>query len=82
MIQSRSGAIGAAIGGVALILVRVFVCFRSIERYYYAYGPATDDLAMRHINVTLEISAWAITVAFVVSGIILFRLAKVLNRSN
>jgi len=30
----------------------------------------------------LEISAWAIAVAFVVSGIILLRLAKTLNRSN
>jgi len=73
---------GAGIGGVAFILLGAFVCFRSLERYYYAYGPATDDLSSRHINMILEISAWVIAVAFVVSGIILLRLAKNLNRSN
>lgn len=72
---------GARIGGVAFILFGAFVCFRSLERYYYAYGPVTDDLSMRHINITLEISAWAISVAFVVSGIILLKLAKTVTRA-
>jgi hypothetical protein len=81
MIHSRSGGMGARIGGVAFILFGAFVCFRSLERYYYAYGPVTDDLSMRHINITLEISAWAISVAFVVSGIILLKLAKTVTRA-
>ena len=83
MIQWRkAGVCGAVIAGVALILFGAFVCFRSLERYYDAYGPVSDDLSTRHINMTFEMSAWAITVAFVVSGIVLLRLAKTLNRSS
>jgi len=78
----KAGVCGAAIAGVAFILFAAFVCFRSLERYYGAYGPVSDDLSTRHINVTFEISAWVIAVAFVVSGIILLRLAKTLNRSS
>jgi len=78
----RTGGWGVAIAGVAFILFGAFVCFRSLERYYDAYRPASDDLGMRHINMTLEIEAWAATAAFVVSGLILLRLARTLNRSS
>jgi len=79
----RTAGWGSAIAGIVFILFAALACFRSLERYYYAYyGPVTDDLTIRHINVTLEISAWAIAGAFVASGIILLRFAKTLNRSN
>jgi hypothetical protein len=73
---------GAAIAGVAFILFGAFGCLRSLQRYYYAYGPATDDLNMRVLRPTFEIEDWALTVAFIVSGFILLRLAKTLRRSN
>ena len=73
---------GAAIAGSAFILVGALACLRSLERYYYACGPATDDLNMRHINVTWEIEAWAVTVVFIVSGFVLLRLAETLRRST
>jgi hypothetical protein len=78
----KAGKCGAAIAGVALILFGAFACFRSLARYYDAYRPVSDDLSTHHINMTFEISAWAITVAFVLSGIILLRLAKTLSESS
>lgn len=74
---------GAAVTGIAFILFGAFVCFRAIERIYFSYvAPATDDLAMRHVRVMWEIGAWAIAVVFILSGLILLRLAKTLGRSN
>jgi hypothetical protein len=78
----RTAGWGAAIAGVAFILFGAFMRFRSLQRYYYAYGPATDDLNMRILRPTWEIEAWAATVDFIVSGFILLRLAKTLRRSN
>jgi hypothetical protein len=79
----KTARYGAAVTGIVLVLFGAFVCFRNIERYYYAYlAPATDDLTMRHVKVTWEIGAWAVAVAFVISGLILLRLAKTFMRSN
>jgi|HubBroStandDraft_2_1064218.scaffolds.fasta_scaffold3902967_1 hypothetical protein len=78
----RMAVWGAAIAGITFVLFGTFVCFRSLERYYYAYGPATDDLNMRHIKATLEIEAWAATAVFIIFGLILLRLAKTLRRLN
>jgi hypothetical protein len=72
----------AAIAGVAFILFGTFVCFRSLERYYYAYSPATDDLNTHHLKATLEIEAWVATVGFIALGFILLSLAKTLRRLN
>jgi hypothetical protein len=67
---------GAAIVGVMFLLFGAFVCFRSLQRYYGVYCPVSDDLSTRRINTTFEISAWAITVVLVVSGIILLELPR------
>jgi len=79
---AKNGGWGAAIAGIASILFGAFACFRSLERYYYAYGPATDDLEMLHIKATWEIEVWAVTVAFIAAGFILLRLAKILTSSD
>ena len=73
----------AVVTGITLILLGAFVCFRSVERYYDAYAtPASDDLTMRHINVTWELKAWAVAAVFVISGLILLRLARTLKKTN
>jgi uncharacterized membrane protein HdeD (DUF308 family) len=80
--RRRTAGWGSLIAGIVFILLGALMCFRSIERYYYAYGPATDDLDMRHIHMTWEIEAWAVTVTFVVFGTVLLRVAKTLNKSS
>jgi hypothetical protein len=81
-IWRRTAGWAAVAGGVASILLGAFVCFRSLQRYYYAYGPATDDLEMRHIKVTFEIEVCAVTLLVILSGFALLRLAKNLTRSG
>jgi hypothetical protein len=82
LFRIRTAVWGAAIAGIAFIVFGAFVCFRSLERYYYVYGPATDDLNMHHLKATLEIEAWVATVAFIALGFIFLRLAKALRRLN
>jgi hypothetical protein len=79
----KTGRWSAEFTGVAFLLLGAFACFRSLERFYYAYaGPVSDDLEMRHINVTWEIEAWAIAAGFVIIALLLLRLARKLGRPN
>lgn len=77
----RTAGYSTGIAGIAFILLGAVVCFRSLERYRDAYEPPSDDLMMCHINAIFEIEAWALVVAFVVSGLLLIKVAKTLGKS-
>ena len=82
LFRIKTAVWAASVAGTAFILFGTFACFRSLERYYYAYGPATDDLNVYHLKATLEIEAWVTTAVFITFGFILLRLAKALRRLN